>query len=301
MKTLEQFLSDYLGQSKGYPDGKYVGECLSVIKIYIKECFGIEPPPSGTNSAYGYWSKFPNPLGSVFEKVENTPDLIPQKGWIVIWKPWSANQYGHIAIVADGCTTGTLKNYAQNWTSRTFQLESNRYTNVVGFLKPKSSIIEDMTQDEKRALELLESYKINAGHGNLEGAINTLIGNVTELRNATESIENFKKDIETLKANIDSLNSKYSELEAKFIENQKINEKQQKALVTANDKISELDKTIENITADKNSWQLRYNNKNDDFNNLSKLFEEYKKCNPANTEKFNLLDFIKSLLSKWKK
>ena len=301
MKTLEQFLSDYLGKSKGYPnDNSYKGECLSIVKLYILECFGINPPASGSGSAYGYWSNFPNPLGEVFEKIENTDTLIPEKGWIVIWKPWASNPYGHIAIVADGCTTGTLKNYAQNWTSKTFQLESNRYTNVIGFLKPKS-IINDMTEEQKIVLELLENYKITAGHGNLEGAINTLIGNVTELRNATESIENFKKDIETLKANINSLNSKYSELEAKFIENQKINEKQQKALVTANDKISELDKTIENITADKNSWQLRYNNKNDDFNNLSKLFEEYKKCYHKTTTKFNLLDFIKSLLSKWKK
>ena len=89
MKTLEQFLSDYLGKSKGYPDGKYVGECLSIVKIYIKECFGINPPASGTNSAYGYWSNFPNPLGEVFEKVGNTDTLIPEKGWIVIWKPWA--------------------------------------------------------------------------------------------------------------------------------------------------------------------------------------------------------------------
>ena len=29
------------------------------------------------------WSNFPNPLGEVFEKVLNTDDLIPQKGWIV--------------------------------------------------------------------------------------------------------------------------------------------------------------------------------------------------------------------------
>ena len=298
MKTLEQFLSDYLGQSKGYPDdNSFKGECLSICKIYIKECFGINPPASGTNSAYGYWSNFPNPLGEVFEKVLNTDDLIPQKGWIGIMKPCDSNPYGHIFIVADGSTKSICKNWAQNWTSRTFRLESNRYTNIIGFLKPKS-IINDMTDEQKKALELLENYKITAGHGNLEGAINTLIGNVTELRNATESIENFKKDVETLKANIDSLNSKYSELEAKFIENQKINEKQQKALATANDKISELDKTIENITADKNSWQLRYNNKNDDFNNLNKLFEEYKKCNPKTETKFNLIKFIISLFKK---
>lgn len=238
--TLQQFLDTFLGGSWGYPDvNHFKGECLSICKIYIKECFGIEPPASGSGSAYGYWSNFPNPLGEKFEKVLNTDDLIPEKGWIAIWKPWASNPYGHIAIVADGCTTGTLKNYAQNWTSRTFQLESNRYTNVIGFLKPKS-IINDMTEEQKRVLELLENYKITAGHGNLEGAINTLIGNVTELRNATESIENFKKDIETLKANINSLNSKYSELEAKFITNQKELDKLENDKKELNDKISNM-------------------------------------------------------------
>ena len=301
MKSLEQFLSDYLGKSKGYPtDKEYLGECLSICKIFIKECFGINPPASGTNSAYGYWSNFPNPLGEKFEKVENTPDLIPQKGWIGIMKPWNGNPYGHIFIVADGSTKSICKNWAQNWTSKIFQLESNKYTHIIGFLKPKESIIDDMTADEKKALELLENYKISAGHGNLEGAINALVGSVSALRNATESIENFKKDIKTLDIQLEVVNAKLAELEAKFVENQKVTEHQQKALVTANDKISELNKTIENITADKNSWQLRYNNKNDDFNNLSKLFEEYKKCNPQSTEspKFNLIQFIKSLFKK---
>ena len=66
MISLQEFLTKYLGQSKGYPDGSYVGECLSIVKLYIKECFGINPPPSGTNSAYGYWSNFPSPLDTVF-------------------------------------------------------------------------------------------------------------------------------------------------------------------------------------------------------------------------------------------
>ena len=161
--TLDEFLNKYLGQSNGYPEGQYVGECLSIVKLYIKECFGILPPPSGTNSAYGYWSNFPNPLGDVFEKVLNTDELIPEKGWIAIWKPWSANQYGHIAIVADGSTTSILKNYAQNWTSKTFQLESNRYTNVIGFLKPKESIIQDMTDEQKRILDFIIERKLTEG------------------------------------------------------------------------------------------------------------------------------------------
>jgi hypothetical protein len=49
-KELEQktdsFVSTYLGQSKGYPDdSQYWGQCLSIVKLYIKEVFGISPPP----------------------------------------------------------------------------------------------------------------------------------------------------------------------------------------------------------------------------------------------------------------
>ena len=296
MKTLEQFIKENNGKQvevTGSANAKF--QCVDLANAYIRDVLGF-PIVEWTNA-----QDFPKKcLPPNYEYVLNSATGFPLKGDIVIWS--SKDNVGHIAICVEDGNTKNFKSFDQNWSKPLYcTLETHVYTgtnhNVVGFLKPKS-IINDMTDEQKKVLELLENYKITAGHGNLEGAINTLIGNVTELRNATESIENFKKDIETLKANIDSLNSKYSELEAKFIENQKINEKQQKALVTANDKISELDKTIENITADKNSWQLRYNNKNDDFNNLSKLFEEYKKCNPKTETKFNLIQFIISLFKK---
>ena len=212
MLTLEQFLKKYLGGSWGYPEGKYVGECLSVCKLYIKECFGINPPASGSGSAYGYWSNFPNPLGEIFEKVLNTDDLIPQKGWIGIMEAWDTNPYGHIFIVADGSTKTICKNWAQNWSSKTFQLESNKYTHIIGYLKPKS-IINDMTDEQKRVLELLENYKITAGHGNLEGAMNTLIGTVTTLRNTEETVSNQKKEIEAFKKQSETDNGAIKTLE----------------------------------------------------------------------------------------
>lgn len=147
--TTDQFISRYLGKIKGYPtDSQYLGQCLSIVKLYIKECFGIDPPPSGTNSAYGYWSNFPNPLGTVFKKVPDTLDLIPEYGWIVIWKPWDTNEYGHIAIVDKGCTKTVLKNIAQNWTSKIFQRESQNYNNVKGYLVPTTQ--NDMTDIVKK-------------------------------------------------------------------------------------------------------------------------------------------------------
>lgn len=251
MKTLEQFLSDYLGKSKGYPDGKYVGECLSIVKIYIKECFGINPPPSGTNSAYGYWSNFPNPLGEVFEKVLNTDDLIPQKGWIAIWQPWSSNPYGHISIVADGSTTGTLKNWAQNWTSRTFQLESNRYTNIIGFLKPKS-IINDMTDEQKRILDFL--------NGKSEGDVREAFGALNEKPNKDAQIATLSQKVLELDDITKKLQEQIDILTSEVKSNNEIILDWQSKFQTANEQVSNATEQLTTITEDRNKYRRLYEN-----------------------------------------
>lgn len=251
MKTLEQFLSDYLGKSKGYPDGKYVGECLSIVKIYIKECFGINPPPSGTNSAYGYWSNFPNPLGEVFEKVLNTDDLIPEKGWIAIWQPWSSNPYGHISIVADGSTTGTLKNWAQNWTSRTFQLESNRYTNIIGFLKPKS-IINDMTDEQKRILDFL--------NGKSEGDVREAFGALNEKPNKDAQIATLSQKVLELDDITKKLQEQIDILTSEVKSNNEIILDWQSKFQTANEQVSNATEQLTTITEDRNKYRRLYEN-----------------------------------------
>ena len=251
MKTLEQFLSDYLGKSKGYPDGKYVGECLSIVKIYIKECFGINPPASGTNSAYGYWSNFPNPLGEVFEKVLNTDDLIPQKGWIAIWQPWSSNPYGHISIVADGSTTGTLKNWAQNWTSRTFQLESNRYTNIIGFLKPKS-IINDMTDEQKRILDFL--------NGKSEGDVREAFGALNEKPNKDAQIATLSQKVLELDDITKKLQEQIDILTSEVKSNNEIILDWQSKFQTANEQVSNATEQLTTITEDRNKYRRLYEN-----------------------------------------
>jgi len=194
--TLQEFLAKYLGKIKGYPDdSQYLGQCLSIVKLYIKECFGINPPPSGTNSAYGYWSNFHSPLGEVFEKVENTPDLIPQEGWIAVWQPWTSNIYGHIAIVASGSTTGTLKNYAQNWTSKVFQLESNRYTNVIGFLKPIKE--DNMTDEQKRILDFIGNRT--------EGDVREAFGALADFKPLQEKVGRLESEIKILSDSVKDL------------------------------------------------------------------------------------------------
>ncbi len=277
MKTLEQFLSDYLGKSKGYPDGSFVGECLSICKIYIKECFGIEPPPSGTNSAYGYWSNFPNPLGEKFEKVLNTDDLIPQKGWIAIWKPWASNPYGHIAIVADGCTTGTLKNYAQNWSSKNFQEESQSYTNVIGFLKPiltPEVTFPTITEDEQRALVILKQFKDRTEgikDGNYEGASRACVEAYKDLISLQIVHEGLKKIANEEAQEILDLKGEKQILADKLAEEQKQVQTWQSQYMTANESLESMQEQLELMTKDKNDYQRWYQDAKKELKELDNM------------------------------
>lgn len=133
--TFEQFLAKYMGKTVGYPNGQFVGECLSLAKWYIKECFGFDPPPSGSNSAYGYWSNFPTPLDKYFTKVANTPDGVPNRGDIIIWNTNAGGGYGHIAIFLEG-TASSFKSLDQNWGGKETHVQGHYYTNVVGWLTP---------------------------------------------------------------------------------------------------------------------------------------------------------------------
>jgi len=277
MKTLEQFLSDYLGKSKGYPDdNSYKGECLSICKLYIKECFGINPPVSGSGSAYGYWSNFPNPLGERFEKVLNTDDLIPQKGWIAIWQPWASNQWGHISIVADGSTKIICKNWAQNWTSRTFQLESNRYTNIIGFLKPKS-IINDMTDNEKTILGLINDNGITEGD----------IRWVVDLK-AKQTVPKLEKKVSDLETEISQIKEQLVELTEKYNNNEKELKSYQTSLTTANQMIENISEELETANKEKTNYKSWYESKCKELNELKSKTTLIK----------NIINFIKSLFKK---
>lgn len=149
MLTIQDFINTYNGKTKGYPtDSSYAGECLSIVKLWMKARYGFNPPASGTNSAYGYWSNFPAPLSDYYEKIENTPDLTPQLEWIPIWSTKTGNGYGHIEIVCDDTATKQyFTSFGQNWNGRQAHLTKHNYTNVVGFLKPKGNAMPDQYGD----------------------------------------------------------------------------------------------------------------------------------------------------------
>ena len=219
MISLDEFIQKYKGKSVGYPNDNYFkGECLSLVKWYIKEVFGIDPPASGCNGARCYWSIFPSPLDSIFEKVPNRPDLVPKRGWVAVWDGSVGGGAGHIAIVADDkATKSTFNSFDSNWGSKTAQIVTHNYNNVYGFLVPKGNNMSDMyngydlsnRESMKVAVDVL--VRVQKGEFVEKSKLDELVKIKTaelssKISDYEKQIKILNTQIETLKKDIASLN-----------------------------------------------------------------------------------------------
>ena len=219
MISLDEFIEKYKGKSVGYPNDNYFkGECLSLVKWYIKEVFGIDPPASGCNGARCYWSIFPSPLDSIFEKVPNRPDLVPKRGWVAVWDGSVGGGAGHIGIVADDkATKSTFNSFDSNWGSKTAQIVTHNYDNVYGFLVPKGNNMSDMyngydlsnRESMKVAVDVL--VRVQKGEFVEKSKLDELVKIKTaelssKISDYEKQIKILNTQIETLKKDIASLN-----------------------------------------------------------------------------------------------
>lgn len=219
MISLDEFIEKYKGKSVGYPNDNYFkGECLSLVKWYIKEVFGIDPPASGCNGARCYWSIFPSPLDSIFEKVPNRPNLVPKRGWVAVWDGSVGGGAGHIGIVADDkATKSTFNSFDSNWGSKTAQIVTHNYNNVYGFLVPKGNNMSDMyngydlsnRESMKVAVDVL--VRVQKGEFVEKSKLDELVKIKTaelssKISDYEKQIKILNTQIETLKKDIASLN-----------------------------------------------------------------------------------------------
>ena len=234
--TYKEFVKKYQGKTKGYPnDNSYKGECLSIVKLYIKECFGISPPPSGSNSAYGYWSNFPSPLGTIFEKVKNTSNGVPNNGDIIIWNTNVGNGHGHIDIFVEGNVNG-FTGFDQNWQGRQAHLQNHNYKNVLGWLKPKT-----MNQSKELAA-CLET------HASLMKQLEAKGKEVVRLLKKANDFETMLK----------KLSNSLKDLKAENGQLVKDKLHQQKKLTTASEQYALLDEKLKKVSTERTHYRTYY-------------------------------------------
>ena len=138
-----EFISEYNGKSFDF-DGVSGVQCVDLIKMYLNKVFNYEPKAWG--NAKDYFFNFYNlPITNGFIKIDNTPDLVPQKGDICVWGAGLGNKYGHVAIATGEGDTSKFYSYDLNWNGKTVKKVLHNYKGFLGVLRPidQTKIIEE--------------------------------------------------------------------------------------------------------------------------------------------------------------
>lgn len=132
---------------------------------------------------------------------------------------------------------------------------------------------EEMDYDTKKALEILNTYKNEAGHGNLEGAINALVGASKELVGLREGlaqkdveIKNLQTQITSSKTDLKKLQDRVSEIETKLEQKSVLEKELQSQLKIANQTLENANKELDYYKP----YKQRYEDKNKDYNEALK-------------------------------
>jgi len=134
--TIDEFFTKYNGKPLDF-DGYYGYQCMDLYRQYVKECLEFPQSP-GVAGAADVWDTY---LSDRYDRIENTPTGVPEKGCIIIWNANAGGGYGHIAIFNNG-DANAFVSFDQNWPVSSYcHFQSHNYTNVRGWLKPKTVTI----------------------------------------------------------------------------------------------------------------------------------------------------------------
>lgn len=133
--TLDEFYNLHKEKFLDF-DGIYEFQCVDLTKAYDREVIG------GTGLKGNAIDYIKNPSPQFYEYFSNTLLYIPPKGAIAVWNSKVGAGFGHVGIVLEASLM-KFKSFDQNWPKGSPPLlVDHTYTNVVGFLVPKTYIIK---------------------------------------------------------------------------------------------------------------------------------------------------------------
>lgn len=155
--TFDEFRNDVMGKSLDY-DGVAGYQCVDLAKVYLDWMFGIKPGAWG--NAKDYWNALNRPgMSDYFYRVPNTPDLVVQRGDLVIWGAMNGNPYGHIAIgLGEGDLNG-FQSLDQNWGTSYVRQVGHNFNGVLGVLRLKDPSILDYIPTPSKQYDTNEEIK----------------------------------------------------------------------------------------------------------------------------------------------
>lgn len=112
------------------------------------------PSPFPVVNAYEIYTKFGDFQAKYFDRIFNSPDAVAQAGDIIVWSGQYNRGVGHTAVCKKA-DLYSLECFSQNDpTGKPSIVRTYNYTNILGWLRPKYSTIE---QREAKAIEILKS------------------------------------------------------------------------------------------------------------------------------------------------
>lgn len=137
--TPQQYLDAYQGQSLLYnqSDPSLRGQCVQAVCFYVTR----NGKPVIWADAYQWFAgaQFPD----AYERINNTPDAVPQPGDLIVWGPTlpGSGGAGHIAVCLQPLPgTGTFISVDQNWGGQTVHKVTHTYAYIVGWLRFKNAV-----------------------------------------------------------------------------------------------------------------------------------------------------------------
>lgn len=174
----DTWVKNNLGKAIDY-DSAYGVQCVDLAKHYIKNVLGINPKSIGNAIEYYNKRNSEKYLKDNFVWVDNTPDFVPQKGDLGVFKSKSGN--GHICVCTGQGGKTYFYSYDQNYPKALHEPMTkikHTYTSFLGVLRPKN-------QENIGAKATIKYYKkYNGNSKSLVDAMNSL-GIDSDFRNRT--------------------------------------------------------------------------------------------------------------------
>jgi len=219
-QTFDEFISKRLGYGvdvDNYPkDNPY--QCMDLMHIYCVEVLGISDlSVLRSPSAKDVFLNFPNVTGNaLFEKIDNTPDNVPQKGDIIFWGT-EVGPAGHVAIFIDG-DVHQFKSFDQNWPVGSLcSAVTHTYKGVLGWLRFKGTPEVKTTQQFQQ--ELLSQQDATS---QCQTQLKTALDQVIQLQS---QIDSYNSQVSGYKMQLNDLQTKY---DSECRKNQDLNEANKK-------------------------------------------------------------------------
>ena len=135
--TFDDFIAKWTGKPCDF-DGVYGNQCMDLMHQYIYDVLGVtDAKVLMKDCAKNVYLDFDNTFGhEMFDKIDNTPDGVPNKGDIMFWR---SGQYGHVSMFVSG-DANNFQSFDQNWPTGSLpHIQDHTYGYVAGWLRFKAA------------------------------------------------------------------------------------------------------------------------------------------------------------------